>query len=198
MEVSVGDELLTARTYVPKVFTPELINKTSLEDGTYSLEVDLGEELEEDVHYAYNLVLSETGDDLQENEEPNIDVVDQTDTTVGFGNVLLRNNELNSAIPLDQENNTNSNTGFYIEADSSDGNSSSDTGPNTSTSGQERHYTLKIWAISSDYYQYLVTQKDNEFKPSSEVNFQNQYSNISRGGGGIFAGYTLKEIQVEL
>ena len=58
MEVLVGDEVITARTYVPKVFTPEVVNTTPVEDGTFSVEVDLGEELEANVYYAYNLILN--------------------------------------------------------------------------------------------------------------------------------------------
>ncbi len=207
MEVRVGDEVLTAKTYVPKVFTPEIEKKNSSEDGSFQLEVELGTELEDGIHYAYSLV------PVDNTKDGNIGMEDGDDSESGGadsdeGNVVsedeevifTRNLDLNTATPINDTNDLIGNSGIRIESSLSaiQTNSSSDSGPNsTPTTNSDQVFTLRIWAISSDYYQFLISQKDNNFKPSSEFDYQNQYSNINNGGG-IFAGYNLKEINIEL
>ncbi len=60
----------------------------------------------------------------------------------------------------------------------------------------KQKYKLKVWAVSVDYYRYLLSIENNDL-PTSESSYINSYSNI-QNGGGIFAGYNLKEFEVEL
>jgi len=60
----------------------------------------------------------------------------------------------------------------------------------------KQKYKLKVWAVSVDYYRYLLSLENNDV-PTSESTYINSYSNIENGGG-IFAGYNLKEFEVEL
>jgi len=207
MEVRVGDEVLTAKTYVPKVFTPQIERKISSEDGSFQLEVELGTELEESIHYAYSIV------PIAMSKDGNVGMEDETDSDAGDitmdegnlipedeGIVLTRNLDLNTATPISGSDGLIGTSGIRIESTlsairtSGSNDANSDNTPITDTN---QEFTLKIWAISNDYYQYLVSQNGNDFRPSSEFDYQNQYSNINNGGG-IFAGYNLKEINIEL
>lgn len=210
MEVRLDDEYIYAKTYVPKVFTPEINTKNSSEDGSFQLEVDLGSELEAGIHYAYSLVPNNKPKQSSEDDEIGADDGQGTDEADSEGNIqqgnevaLTRNSGLDSATPISisSTNNLGGNSGIIIESNLNsiqpiEENQTTTTGTSNSSSKNSDQFTLRIWAISSEYYQYLVSRKDNDFKPSSEFELQNRYSNV-QNGGGIFAGYNLKEIPVE-
>ncbi len=79
-------------------------------------------------------------------------------------------------------------------------NNEADENGDTSSSGTVSQtvnpkYKLRVWAISPDYYYYLKSL-DNTGLPTSDNNISGPYSNISNGNG-IFAGYNVKEFDLE-
>ena len=70
-------------------------------------------------------------------------------------------------------------------------------GNNTSTNTDKTIIKLQVWAISYEYYQYLLSKQNQPDLPNSDNNISTIFSNIE-GGTGIFGGYNLKELYFEI
>lgn len=73
------------------------------------------------------------------------------------------------------------------------GSSSDENEPTTQSSSENQKYKLKVWAVSYDYYNYLLSNQQNPIG-NSETTYRGNYSNV-KNGSGIFAGYNLWEVE---
>jgi len=198
MDIEVGDEKLHAKTFIPKIFEPKVIQKTvNAEEGLLEFEVDLGSEQSEGVYYAYQIEHIKPSVSIdQGGEDPDPKAVpDETTEENNLNNnspSLLRNKGINTAIPVFADQNTFSASFSTTDETIASTNGSPDT-ENVNTECITPNFNLQIWAISSEYYNYLVSVQNNDFVPSSDFIASNNYSNVINGGG-IFAGYNLKVI----
>lgn len=222
MTISAGDHIVTAQTYVPIVFYPVYIIRESVLDEqtnerTISIELEINEDSTHDNFYAYTLekvnieqptnspIDSPTeapgykeGDENDSNESGEGTGKLKNGTKTGNNEPRLLKNNITKGVTLVE----GSNEGFIFKETFSgedlDNNGETITTSSTTTTTflKSNNYKLSIWAISYDYYQYLVTSKQNQ-SATSEHPYTNPYSNINNGGG-IFAGYNLQELTIPI
>lgn len=213
LDVNIDGEVTTAETYVPELSDVEILELRVVSFGENdveeSLELDLsiGDDASKNNYYAWDIALIDSGNDYDfteeltggENpEEGRID--DPVDPKIGTPQPVVRpsltRNPTISAVPF-----RNSTGKVTIGESVAEGSKLKQ----ILTSKKEREnnnieyngptYKLRVWAISYDYYHYLISIQQSA-PASTDVPFINPYSNIENGGG-IFAGYNLKEILIE-
>ena len=205
LEIALEDKVITAQTYVPKVFEPTA--EYNVDSKTLNIELERDAYADEEITYVYNLIyqpepknIDASGEDSTSSDSA--DEEDDEDDDGGIGsdpNQVQRNPGINSATPLGTTTTSISSSGASFQIESASLNIISDTSEEETVSDEsaKRSYLLQIWAISSDYHEYLVSQSDNNFRPSSDITYDYYFSNI-KNGLGIFAGYNLKELYIDI
>lgn len=203
LTVEVDEEVITARTYVPKVLhaSAEVIELTP---DSKHISIEVIEDEARENFYAYELLpIVEDKTELDQTEalgggdsDTNNDAASSTEEANftqqfgkfnGFKGAVPAQSDQSGSIIVDLDNIT-------IRSDQSS-TSTLPGGDTSSSSNASNKYTLKVWAVSIDYYNYLISVQESSL-PDSEKTFYNYHTNITNGGG-IFAGYNLEEILIE-
>lgn len=171
----------------------ELINNDSSTVGNdHSLSSDVNEE---------------ENDETSSNEDTSSssEVVLTSDDDSTSGNTIenrFKNKGLNITSPADINDNGSFTASFVTSTNVQNDGDTDETNENGNdpSGGTLSHdlvpkYKLRVWAISPDYYYYLKSL-ENTGLPTSDNNISGPYSNISNGSG-IFAGYNVKEFDLE-
>lgn len=204
LDIEKDDHELTAMTYVPKVLDAELVEKRTIlsdengEEETFEFDVKLNTVDSESNYYAWDIVRVEEktikGEIIEYEEGSQGGGANADDEGDGGelppkpSNELVSRNPSFTAVPFQNESGevtlgANSVGGEMLTQiiQISEGSNNPEI--------ELKNYRLRVWAISYDYYQYLVSLQQNA-PASSDVDFVNPYSNVENGGG-IFAGYAL-------
>jgi len=198
MSIEVDGKVVSAETYVPVVLNAKVRKR---EPGDTNITIDVVDHDSRENYYAYELVEDTNEVDPEEDYALGLDEEQGEDTGGNVTSVptLSKNKGLISVVPIFTDNSGS----IVVTVDDSSGNGSTDpTDPTISTgtepagnqSATATNYTLKVWAVSVDYYNYLLSVQQNNL-PNSEKPHYNYYSNVVNGGG-IFAGYNLKTFPV--
>lgn len=200
MTIEVDGEEICAETYVPEVLTAEIRER---EPGDTQITIDIADDNSRENYYAYELI--ETAQETIQEEDYSVgeDVNPGEGTGQNVSNpipTLNKNKGLISAVPTltDNAGSIVVTLGDDSGASTTDPNLTAGTDPGIDVNPSVGIYTLKVWAISLDYYNYLLSVQENNL-PNSEKPHYNYYSNVNNGGG-IFAGYNLKvfeNVQIE-
>ncbi len=205
LDIEKDDHELTAMTYVPKVLDAEIVEKRTIlvneegeEEESYEFDVKLNTVDSESNYYAWDIIREEEetikGEVIEYEEGTQSGGANPDDE--GSGNTeppkvsekALSRNPSFTAVPFQNESGE-----VTLGANSVGGEMLTQIiqiAEGTSNPEEElQKYSLRVWAISYDYYQYLVSLQQNA-PASSDVDFVNPYSNVENGGG-IFAGYAL-------
>lgn len=203
LEIKSDKGITTASTYVPLVLEASISKQVVTENNSIEIDISINDDPNKETYYAWGLEKVAQQNVVNNNpidpsnpfpdDSGGPSISEQTPTE-------LKNRGLNDATPVTSY----SDGGFSVELESdkvistNSGNSNntdqSGDDPTTVTPNSGAKYNLKVWAISYDFYQYLISR--NTGLSSSGSNFNNPYSNVLNGRG-IFAGYNLAVIPLE-
>lgn len=200
MTIEVDGEEICAETYVPEVLTAEIRER---EPGDTQITIDIADDNSRENYYAYELIETAQETILEEDYSVGEDIDPGEGSGENVSNpipTLNKNKGLISAVPTltDNAGSIVVTLGDDSGASTTDPNLTAGTDPGIDVNPSVGIYTLKVWAISLDYYNYLLSVQENNL-PNSEKPHYNYYSNVNNGGG-IFAGYNLKvfeNVQIE-
>lgn len=204
MSIYVDGQTIEAETYLPKVILePTIKGLMTIVDGkeTVDLEVALGESASDNIYYALDVIKvpksgnleadeGETTGDEDDSVGSDYNIKDSDETSIN------RNPRIYGATPASSDGNGN----ILVTTRISEATSSADGTPGISVTSSDSEigsqYMVRIWAISSDYFEYLESISNSDFNPTSEHNPKTVFSNV-KNGEGIFAGYSLYEAPIE-
>lgn len=199
LTIEVNDQVITGKTYVPRVLDASIRER---EIGDTEVTIDIKEDKTQENYYAYELteIIPEAEvTPVDEDYAPGtgIDNNDDSGNNSQPNDPIRKDPGFTNAVPTLTDN-----TGSIVVniADGSNpiqsGSSNNGEPTNVVQSSSLKKYTLKVWAISIEYYDYLVSIQENSL-PDSEKAHYNYKSNIVNGGG-IFAGYNLQVFEIEV
>ena len=217
MTITTEDHVVTAQTYVPKVLS--LLNVQILDNETIDgensnenrssvvdLEISVNNQNEDHNYYAWDIVPVLVAGPVTQvdpiDEHPAGDNTTDKETDVEDDPEVEENNldfQRNNNLPVHTISSDNDGviTLEDVLADINEDPATNTSSPDgTTESNGILKYKLRVWAISSDYYQYLTTIQQNSLGSSDAVPVT-PYSNVV-DGGGIFAGYNLEEEYIQL
>ena len=205
LTIKVDGQELNAETFVPRVPDAAILEQRIITNdesgGESSLELDLQLTNQEDRnnYYAWDIITIDSRDlptDYEDGENGGgTSSGADGDTNIKSGNNPLNRNPGFTAVPFTSDDGKITIGGKDSSVGSTLISRLNQWDPDNEEDASTVSFKLRVWAISYDYYQYLVSIQQNA-PASSEIHFVNPYSNVENGGG-IFAGYHLQEIDLD-